>query len=89
LIPKEDARYLTSVPPPTIRENRYARDFESLSPVLFHNVAELAKRLSTLSKKSTTKRLANQDDGIVRGAYEHGRYGVLVASTESFSKIPF
>ena len=53
--------------------------------VLIHNVAELAKRLSTLRK---TKRLANQDYGIIRGAYEHGRYEVLVMPIESFSEIP-
>jgi hypothetical protein len=65
-----------NVPPPTNREYRYARDFESLSPVLFHNVEELAKRLTTLGKKSTAKRLTTQDDGVARGAFEHGRYAM-------------
>ena len=74
LLPKSSARYLgRNVPPPSNREYRYANDFESLSPILFHNAEELAKKLATLGKKSTAKRFANQD-GNVRGAFEHGRY---------------
>ena len=76
-----------NVPPPRNREYRYARDFESLSPVLFHNVGELAKRLATLGKKSTAKRLAAQDDGIARGAFEHGRYVIPLSLTDSFSDV--
>ena len=58
-----------NVPPPTNREYQYPRDFESL----FHNVEELAKRLTTLGKRSTAKHLTTQD-GVARGAFEHSRY---------------
>ena len=53
---------------------RFANDYESLSPILFHSAEELAKKLQTLSKKSTVKRVANEKDGMGRGAFEHGRY---------------
>ena len=76
LLPKGPARALgRNVPQPSKREYRYSNDFESLSPILFYTAEELAKKLTTLSKKSTAKRFANQD-GDVRGAFEHGRYVV-------------
>ncbi len=83
LLPGGPARHLgRNVPPSSSRERHYSNDFESLSPFLFYSAEELAKKLATLCKKSTAKRFANQD-GDVRGAFEHGRY-VLSATLNWF-----
>ena len=60
-----------------------ARDFESLSPISFHDAEELGKKISSLKPRGAKNRpgdtsQANRGydkdrDDFYRGAFEHGR----------------
>ncbi|KAK2462407.1 hypothetical protein APHAL10511_005713 [Amanita phalloides] len=61
------------LPQPSQSEIRLSTTYESLSPILFYEAEELAKKLSALSKQSTKKRVVNEEDGVSRAVFEHGR----------------
>jgi hypothetical protein len=74
-------------------------DFESLSPIQFPNALELSMKLSTLRPKSkkgreytdnsqANKQFVTASDGILRGAFEHGRCVIIKQAIQFNSLIP-